>query len=534
VRIRAVQWKNYRRLADGHVDVRENLVLVGPNDSGKSSILRGIDLCLGVRGVQLSSAVQVRDLTSVDESLVFEVVLSNFSDDDRAAFPDEIEVGPPETLTIRLEAKVDADDATAVVVERRFPYGGHGRNMSRAQLETIGWSYVAATRSLVRELGGSGGAAHNLLSALDLSADAAAFDAARDSYRSALAESSAITDFRATLAGALTDALPEPVGIDDVGVSSAADLLNNPLADVSVTIRDGGYVAPLAEQSDGVRALSVLALFGLSHQNAQIVGIDEPETHLHTTAQRAVGDSIRRSAGQRVVSTHSSAIVSRMNPLDIAAFGADRRVRQLPVGAHFTEIEVSTRHWGQRMIEPLTAKRIAVVEGPSDRIIVARAAELLGLNLDRAGVAVFELDGASLFPTANKLFGRSGFDLPLYGLVDGDAADGWAAELGVARADLETAGIIETVPDLEAAYADALGVSRVVAMLVAAHAYTEQQILGSCRVATTNQLTAETVAAFCRNKKRKTRAAIAIAQEMTDMEAGAIDPIVRLLKLVSS
>jgi putative ATP-dependent endonuclease of OLD family len=186
------------------------------------------------------------------------------------------------------------------------------------------------------------------------------------------------------------------------------------------------------------------------------------------------------------------------------------------------------------MIEPLTAKRIAVVEGPSDRIIVARAAELLGLNLDRAGVAVFELDGASLFPTANKLFGRSGFDLPLYGLVDGDAADGWAAELGVARADLETAGIIETVPDLEAAYADALGVSRVVAMLVAAHAYTEQQILGRCRVATTNQLTAETVAAFCRNKKRKTRAAIAIAQEMTDMEAGAIDPIVRLLKLVSS
>lgn len=244
---------------------------------------------------------------------------------------DEIEIGPPETLTVRLEAKADPDDANAVVVERRFPFAGHSRNISCVQFDAIGWSYVTATRSLIRELGGSsGGAAHDLLSGLDLSPDAAAFSAARDSYRDALAGSTAVTDFRTTLAGALTDALPEPVDVDDIGVSSAADLLDNPLAGVSVTIREGGHVAQLAEQSDGVRALSVLALLGLSHQSAQIVGIDEPETHLHTTAQRAVADSIRRSGPQRIVSTHSSAIVSRMNPLDIAA----RRSRaRLPVAA---------------------------------------------------------------------------------------------------------------------------------------------------------------------------------------------------------
>ncbi len=76
----------------------------------------------------------------------------------------------------------------------------------------------------------------------------------------------AIADFRATLASALTDALPQPVGVSDVGVASAVDLFDDPLAGVSVTIRDGEHMAPLAEQSDGVRALSVLALIGLSHQ----------------------------------------------------------------------------------------------------------------------------------------------------------------------------------------------------------------------------------------------------------------------------
>jgi len=373
-----------------------------------------------------------------------------------------------------------------------------------------------------------------LLSGLDLSSDAAAFNAARDSYRDALAGSTAITDFRATLAGALTAALPAPVEVDDIGVGSAADLLDNPLAGVSVTIRDGDHVAQLAEQSDGVRALSVLALLGLSHQSAQIVGIDEPETHLHTTAQRAVADSIRHSNGQRVVSTHSSAIVSRMSPLDIAAFRADRQVRQLPIGTHFAELEVSARHWCHRMIEPLTAKRIVLVEGVSDRIIVARAAELLGPDLDRAGVAVFELDGAQLFPTANKLFGKPGFDLPLYGLVDSDAADAWANELGVNRADLESARMVECVPDLEGAYVAALGAARIAAMLVASGMYTETQILRTCRVADASQLTTAMMADFCRNSKRKTKSAIAVAHGITATEVQAIVPVGKLLSLVSS
>ena len=306
------------------------------------------------------------------------------------------------------------------------------------------------------------------------------------------------------------------------------------MAGVSVTIRDGGHVAQITEQSDGVRALSVLALLGLSHQNAQIVGIDEPETHLHTTAQRAVAESIRRSTGQRVVSTHSSAIVSRMSPLDIAAFGADRRVRQLPADTHFAELEVTARHWGHRMIEPLTAKRIVLVEGVSDRIIVVRAAEFLGVDLDRVGIAVFELDGAQLFPTANKLFGKPGFDLPLYGLVDSDAAESWAEELGVPRAGLASAHVVESAPDLEGAYVAALGPLRIAALLVASGMYPQTQILSTCRVTDSSQLTAATVADFCRHRKRKMKAAIAVASGMTAAEAQAITPVSKLLALVSS
>jgi putative ATP-dependent endonuclease of the OLD family len=532
VKIRQVSWNNYRRLNDGYIDVHDHLVLVGPNDSGKSSILWAIHLCLGVPGAQLASSVRPRDLTVQEDPLILEVVLDSFTDDERAAFPDEIELGPPETLTVHLEAALDPDDSSAVKVERRFPFAGHDRGVSRSQFAAIGWDYVPATRSLLRELSGtSAGVARDLLLGLDLSEDAAAFDEARDSYRTALGGSSAIAAFRTTLAEALSAALPRTVGDEDVGVSSAADLLDSPLSGVTVTLRDGDDVAPLAEQSDGVRALSVLALIGLSQANARIVGIDEPETYLHITAQRAVAESLRVSGGQRIICTHSSAVVSQMDPLDVAAFGADRSVRQLSTGAHFAAFEVSARYWGHPMIEPLTARRVVLVEGVSDRIIVARVAELTGLELDRSGVAIFELDGANMFPTANRLFGEPGFDLALYGMVDSDAAEVWATELGVTRADLGTAGIVECVPDLERAYVDAFGVARVVAMLNASGAYTEQQVLNACTVPDIATLTPALLASFCRG--RKTRAAIAIAYEMTPADAGALTPVTDLLDLVS-
>ena len=62
-----------------------------------------------------------------------------------------------------------------------------------------------------------------------------------------------IGDVRSSLAYAPTDAPSHAVHADDVGVSPATELSNSPLAGAAVTVRDGHYVAPIAEQSDGVR-----------------------------------------------------------------------------------------------------------------------------------------------------------------------------------------------------------------------------------------------------------------------------------------
>ena len=523
-------WSNYRSLPDARVQVRGHLVLVGPNDSGKSSVLRALHLCMGMPSAQLPAAIEARDFTDAGKPLRLEVLLADLSEDDRAVFPDEIEVGPPETLTVCLEATLNPGDLDDKQMRRYFPLSGHTRGPTRLQLAAIGWAFVPATRSLIRELGfGAAGAVQSLLSTVDLSADEAAFKEAGDQLRAALSESTALEEFRTDLAASLSASLPDPVEPDDLQISSAADVLEDPLAGVTLTIRECDHVAPIADQSDGVRALTVLALLGMTQRRARIVGIDEPETHLHLTAQRSVARSLRHGGGQQVIVTHSPAVVSQMDPLDIVAFGADRRPRQLPAGADIAEIEISTRHWSHRLIEPLTARRIVLVEGPSDRIMCARVAELLGPDLDRAGIAIFELDGSNLFPTAYKVFGKPGFDLPLYGLLDEDARAPWAGQLGVPAADIEAAGYVVCDPDLEAVYVAELGRDRVLAMLLGSDQITEASLLAACGVAALSDVTAEVLAACCGHKKRKVRAALALA---TAMDAGDAEKLLKLRRLL--
>ena len=533
MKIREVTWSNYRRLPDGQINVRDHLVLVGPNDTGKSSIVRALHLCLGMAHGQLASSISARDFTDPNLPLVITATLHGIGNEDRTAFPDEITTAPNEELTITVEATVDPVDADQTSIRRYFPDSGHNKAPTKDQLKVIGFQFVPAARSLFRELGGaSGGAVRSLLSGLDLAADSAALAAAAEGYRTALDGSTALRDFRGELAQALTEALPQPVGEKDVRVVSEAELFEDPLSGVTVTVRDGIHDVPLAEQSDGIRALSVLTLLGMSHKTARIVAVDEPETHLHPTAQRSVAKTLRAGTGQRILVTHSPSVISEIDPMDIVAFRADRQARQLAPGAPIAEHEAAVRHWSYRLIEPLTARRIAVVEGVSDRILVERVAEMCGMDLDRMGVALFDLDGSGLFPTAYRVFGPPGFDLPLTGLVDEDARGLWADTVGVAHDDLESYGYAVCDPDLEGVYIGTLGVESVVTMMLASPLISEHSLLASCGVATVGDITSELLGRFCRHKKHKVAVALAVAAALDSAQALSLTPITTLLQYV--
>ena len=512
VRLRGISWRNFRRLQDGSIEVRRHLVLIGPNDSGKSSILRAVHLCLGMAQPQLANSITPRDFSDRDKALRLEVELGDLSQDDLAAFPDEVDVTGEPVLRIAVESELDPDLQETMVVRRYFPNAGHGRAPSRTQLQTIRWAYVPATRSLNYELGAAErGAARSLLRGIDLGSDASRLAQAMLDYESELENAGSLHDFLTNLAGSLSETLPREVAVDDLHLLTAPVAEDSPLAGVTISIRDAGQFAPIAEQSDGIRAQTLLTILSLNHEVASIVAIDEPELHLQSSAQRNIGRLLSESDSQQVLATHSAAIVSQFSPTQVVAVSSARCVRQLPEGHRFSESEPVARHWAHRLIDPLTSNKLIFVEGPADRILVASIANLHGIDLDRNGIHVFELESADFLETARELFGPGGLGIDHLGLVDIDHEESWAEVLDLNPSEMADAGFYVAAPDLEGMYVDALGVERTIDLLMQSGRFDETGFLVSCGVRAISDLTEAMVADFCRSKKRKVRASIAIA-----------------------
>lgn len=143
---------NHSRLADTDIEVRRHLVLVGANDVGKSSLLRCMDLLLGATTAQLYVRLTTDDLRNKATAMLVEATLAGLTAAEELYFPDEITVDPvggAKVLVVRLE--VDAADPENLSIRRTAPSGGTGRQLSRDQVDAIGWRMVGATQAGARD-----------------------------------------------------------------------------------------------------------------------------------------------------------------------------------------------------------------------------------------------------------------------------------------------------------------------------------------------------------------------------------------------
>jgi len=289
MRLMQLKIENHRRLHDLDIEVRDHLVLVGANDVGKSSLLRCLDLLLGASTAQLYSRIGASDFRDSGQPFLIEATLAEFTFIDQALFPDEIRpdlATGTSRLIIRLTATVD--DSETVTIERSAPEGGTGRQLSRDQLLGLGWKYLSATAQTRDLRDDRKSALDEMLKAVDLGGEKKDFAAIATSLADTLNDSKTLKKLRKSLAGQLSKALPEKIAKDDLSFVPGAAADNDPLSDVRMQVSKNGIAHDLSEQSDGTRALYAIALYDLMSVGANVVGIDEPEVHLHPTSQRSL------------------------------------------------------------------------------------------------------------------------------------------------------------------------------------------------------------------------------------------------------
>lgn len=531
MRIARLRISNHRAIPEIDVVVREHLVLIGPNESGKTSLLRLLDAVFGGSLGALYALIDAGALRDPAHPMLVEVELSDFSTADKAALADQIEVLADGSLRLRIMLRATLDPTSGeVALERLFLKPGQQLAATAVHLKQVGWAYLPAGRSPDRELGaGRTGAIRSLLGAVDLGVSLPEIVTAIERLHEVVHGAPSLISLRKELAGALTDLLPRDVEVDDLMLELPRADGQDPLADIDVKLKELDHSRSLRDQSDGVRAMSTVAIQLLTKNAAQIVGVDEPEIHLHPRAQARAGSMLRVKAAQAVIATHSPAVLTQFSPMHTLAFAAGT-CRQLS-GEPFADDPKAAEHWWTTpALEPLTSRGVILVEGVADRVVVEAVAAANGLNLDRLGIVVATVNGAGGFKMALHLFGSSGFDIPLAGLVDLKEAGDVAKYLGIDLADVPAAGFAICNPDLEVECVGSIGAEAHARLLCASGSFTEMKICKASGVNSLADLEVDPYASWCR--RNKVQVAVALAASMGPAEAAKLTPLLAALATI--
>lgn len=529
MRISRIQITNHSRIQDLDIEIRRHAVIVGANDVGKSSILRMLNLVLGTSIAGLYQALTSGDLRSSEEPLVVNVWWCDFTEENRRLFPSEISIADDqdtESLLVQMIVKTHPEDNEAITVRRWFPESGHERIPSREQFEEFGWRYLRATRG-VSMMEGAHSPVRTLLAGLSLNEET--LKNLLNQFNQELSGNESVTDLLDRVANHLNRAMPRSVNRDDFAVRSVTDPSRDVLQDVSIFLNRDGEQVPLLEQSDGALQLMSMTLFDLAERTANVLAIDEPELHLHPTSQRTIADLLSGDGNQKIIATHSPYILHRFEPSEVIAIDRHGKCRQIG-NEKLTNVEKVRAHWwSPRLLEALTARFVVLVEGDADRVILEAVATKLGIDLDRLGAVVIELDGADKFTNVLPLLGPRGFGPTLLGLVDKAESGKWVGAFKSKQAEVVDKKIFISDIDLEDEYTRALGGPISAQALIDGGFCRKQGILQASEAAVIEDISAAQVAQFCR-KNGKVEAATCISEVLNTDTAERIGSVARLVR----
>ena len=530
MKISEIAVTNHSRIPDCRLEVRDNLVFVGPNGSGKSSLLRCLDLLFGKTMQQLYYNINKADFADEEAPLLIEGKLVNLDEDELSFFPDEIDTFD-ESLTILLEASIDGDD---IAINRYCPNGPSKSNLTTTQLKSIGWHFVPSDFSAKVLNEGRKTIVDDFLSGVDTSSSEEELTEAIASLCGAISNSEAFDTALSSLASELNPTLKGGVKSSDLRFIPGAAIDGNLLSDVRLQIKGvSGEMKEATKQSDGTKALIAFAVFGLLNPG-DILAIDEPETHLHPTAQRNLMRILQSKGGQLVIATHSGVIAGEFNPDNIVVTKENATPSQPEKDFLQDDLKTLARWWIGSRIELLTASRIIAVEGQSDRMVLEKVAELTGSYLDRDGIEILEAGGCGEMQHVKKIFGAEGFGSSVSILIDQDAEDKMAKALGIPKEKLGSKSVFVSRADLEDEYVSALGAAKLWQAIKTSNIFTAN-MLRNCPVEDgASAPSDEKLSSFCRNKHYKIASAVVACSLLDSSSSQKVSSIVEALKDVTN
>lgn len=208
--------------------------------------------------------------------------------------------------------------------------------------------------------------------------------------------------------------------------------------DVVLSTR-GAPPFPLHQQGMGTRSLGTFFSFwafttwrqrqGTAGAVHPMMALEEPETHLHPQAQRALFRQIRRMPGQRILSTHSPYICSQSDVVHMRHFsknGEETRVSRIDMGSGASAMTPQDLRKIDRQVmntrgDMLFARAIILFEGETEEQAIPDFAEKhWGKHPHDLGYSFIGVGGHGNYLPFLRM--AESFRIPWFIFSDGEAA----------------------------------------------------------------------------------------------------------------
>lgn len=152
-----------------------------------------------------------------------------------------------------------------------------------------------------------------------------------------------------------------------------------------------------------------LLLFNETKTGLRLTLIEELEAHLHPQYQLRLIDYINQegNVGQFILTTHSTTLASKIKLENLIIC---KKENVYPMGPEFTQLEQSDYKFLQRFLDATKAnlffaKGVIIVEGDAENLLIPTIAKLIDRPLHKYGISIVNV-GSTAFKRYSKIFLR--------------------------------------------------------------------------------------------------------------------------------
>lgn len=474
--LKKVAIENFRGIKNISMELDRTTILIGENNTGKTSVLKAIHFCLGRSLGRRTTPFEEYDYYLDSKEAIPPAappisITLNFVEEKEGEWPDQVVQALDKAAVIR-------DDG---LQEVRLRVTSSYDKITKEYI--LGWDFLNPKDEPLA-------AARNpkLLSELQQLNPAFFLEAVRDASQQFMSKSPFWGPFTRNLQ--IDDAARQELEEQVESINQAILDAHKPFEEVKAKIARAGTLVPLAkadlvsveavparifdilsksqvklaaatgaklpvgQHGAGTQSLSVIFLFEafISNRLAEVydkyseplLTLEEPEAHLHPSAIRSLWSILDGITGQKIVATHSGELLAGVPLKSIRRLARkDGQIRVFRVGDDTLTPDEDRKvgyHIRSRRGGLLFARCWLLVEGESEFWFLPEAARLLGYDLELEGICCVEFAQCGLDPLI-KIARDLGIEWHV--LTDGDSAGNDYAETvrAILGADSESARI---------------------------------------------------------------------------------------------